>query len=292
MKKLFIITPKSGRGRDPRETVDCVKLNFPNASWALTERPGHATELAASAVRQEYEAVIAVGGDGTINETAQALVHTQTALGVVPNGSGNGLARELGMPLAIEEAVLRLQTAAPARCDAGRANGELFLNLAGVGIEAQIAYDFMEYGKTGQRGMWPYFKLGAKDALTYRPKEMEVDSDGQKEVLRPLSLAFANGTQYGSNFKIAPEANLTDGWLERVLIKNVNKLKLLAAVPTFFTDNPAHLGVTETKRVKRTVIRQQGDIIYHLDGEPKKTRDSLSVEILPGALYILLPGKK
>ena len=232
MKILFIINPKSGKGADPQAVLNAVKLNFPQADWALTQAPGHATELAAKAVSRQYDAVAAIGGDGTINETARALVHTQTALVVVPNGSGNGLAREMGMPLNIEEALLRLQTAHTVRCDAGFANKELFLNLAGVGIEAQIAYDFMQYGKTGKRGMWPYFKLGAKDALTYRPQPLELELDGKTTTISPLSVAFANGTQYGSNFKIAPQASLTDGWLECVVIKNASKLKLLAALPS------------------------------------------------------------
>lgn len=289
MKILFIINPKSGKGRDPQDTVNCIKLNFPQAAWALTTGPRHATELAAQAVSQQYEAVVAVGGDGTINETAQALVNTPTALGVVPGGSGNGFARELRMPLHLQESVFCLQKAKTVRCDVGQANGELFLNLAGVGIEAQIAYDFMQYGKTGKRGMWPYFKLGAKDAFTYQPKEMQLEYDGRQETLRPLSVTFANGTQYGSNFKIAPQASLTDGWLEKVVIKNVHKLKLLAAAPTFFTDNPAHLGVTDTTRVKHVLLRQPGEIIYHLDGEPKKTQDQLEIKILPAALNVLIP---
>lgn len=289
MKILFIINPKSGKGRDPQDTVNCIKLNFPQAAWALTTGPHHATELAAKAVSQQYEAVVAVGGDGTINETAQALVNTPTALGVIPGGSGNGFARELRMPLRLQEAVFCLQKAKTVRCDVGQANGELFLNLAGVGIEAQIAYDFMQYGKTGKRGMWPYFKLGAKDAFTYQPQEMQLEYDGRQETLRPLSVTFANGTQYGSNFKIAPQASLTDGWLEKVVIKNVHKLKLLAAAPTFFTDDSTHLGVTDTTRVKHVLLRQPGEIIYHLDGEPKKTQDQLEIKILPAALNVLIP---
>ena len=289
MKILFIINPKSGKGRDPQDTVNCIKLNFPQAAWALTTGPRHATELAAKAVSQQYEAVVAVGGDGTINETAQALVNTPTALGVIPGGSGNGFARELCMPLHLQEAVFCLQKAKTVRCDVGQANGELFLNLAGVGIEAQIAYDFMQYGKTGKRGMWPYFKLGAKDAFTYQPQEMQLEYDGRQETLRPLSVTFANGTQYGSNFKIAPQASLTDGWLEKVVIKNVHKLKLLAAAPTFFTDDSTHLGVTDTTRVKHVLLRQPGEIIYHLDGEPKKTQDQLEIKILPAALNVLIP---
>lgn len=289
MKILFIINPKSGKGRDPQDTVNCIKLNFPQAAWALTTGPRHATELAAKAVSQQYEAVVAVGGDGTINETAQALVNTPTALGVIPGGSGNGFARELRMPLHLQEAVFCLQKAKTVRCDVGQANGELFLNLAGVGIEAQIAYDFMQYGKTGKRGMWPYFKLGAKDAFTYQPQEMQLEYDGRRETIRPLSVTFANGTQYGSNFKIAPQASLTDGWLEKVVIKNVHKLKLLAAAPTFFTDDSTHFGVTDTTRVKHVLLRQPGEIIYHLDGEPKKTQDQLEIKILPAALNVLIP---
>ena len=127
--------------------------------------------------------------------------------------------------------------------------------------------------------------------LTYRPQPLELELDGKKSTVSPLSIAFANGTQYGSNFKIAPQASLTDGWLECVLIKDESKLKLLSALPSFFGDDPFHKGVTKTTQVKNAVLRKPGEIIYHLDGEPQKAQDRLEITIEPGALNLLLPVK-
>ncbi len=295
MNIRFILNPHSGKLKGDTDKIasmaSAIQLNFPGADMRLTKAPGHATELAQEAARAGFDAAVAIGGDGTINETARGLVGTNTALGVIPNGSGNGFARELGMPLLFEEAVARLQRAQKIKCDAGRANGELFLNLAGVGIEADIAWQFMEQGKTGQRGMWPYFKIGAKTAFTYKPHTLDVDFDGRRETLTPLTLVFANGRQYGSNFKIAPEASLTDGELDMVAVQDAPKWKLALAAPAFFTDNWRPFGITQTTRVKHALIRQPGEIVYHVDGEPRKTQDTLEIAVEPGALNVLLPSR-
>lgn len=292
MNIRFILNPKSGkRTADVEQMAACIQLNFPGADMRLTKAPGHATELAREAAQKGFAAAVAIGGDGTINETARGLVGTSTALGVIPRGSGNGFARELGMPLLFEGAVMRLQRAKAVSCDAGRANGELFLNLAGVGIEADIAWQFMEHGKTGARGMWPYFKIGAKTAFTYQPKTLELDADGTVTKTAPLTLVFANGRQYGSNFKIAPHASLTDGVLDMIAVQDAPKWKLALAAPFFFTDNYRPFGITQTTHVKRAVIRLPGDIIYHIDGEPRKTQNTLEIAVEPKALKVLFPEK-
>ena len=292
MKIRFILNPFSGKNPPDTEHIARVlQLNFPGADMCLTKAPGHATELARQAAQSGFETVVAIGGDGTINETARGLVGTQTALGIIPRGSGNGLAREIGMPLQFEEAVMRLQRGQRAACDAGQANGELFLNVAGVGIEAEIAWQFMQQGKSGARGKWPYFKLGAKTIFSYVPSTLELDADGQKSVLAPLTLVFANGRQYGSNFKIAPHASLTDGKLDMITVHNAPKWKLALAAPAFFTDTWRPFGVTSEASVQRAVIHQPGDILYHLDGEVRKTRDTLTIQILPKALMLLFPER-
>ncbi len=295
MKIRFILNPNSGKLKGNRDTISAmaaaIQLNFPGADMRLTKAPGHAVELAQEAAQQGFESVVAIGGDGTINETARGLVGTQTALGVLPNGSGNGFARELGMPLLFEEAVLLLQRAHKLRCDVGRANGELFLNLAGVGIEADIAWQFMEHGKTGGRGKWPYFKIGAKTAFSYKPRTLQVEAEGWHASIAPLTLVFANGRQYGSNFKIAPHASLTDGELDMVTVFDAPKWKLALAAPFFFTDKWRPFGLTQTAHVKRTLIQQEGDIIYHIDGEPRKTQNKLEITVEPSALDVLFPVK-
>lgn len=290
MKTLIIINPVSGgKRRDPLALERAARVNFPDADGVFTKRAGHATELAAQAVKDGYGQILVAGGDGTINETAKALVGTQTALGIVPKGSGNGLARELGMPLMYEAAWTALQKAAPVPCDVGVANGEYFFNLAGVGIEAQIAKDFAEYGKSGKRGMWPYFKLGAKAVFSYKPKTLRVRYNGKDEILTPLTLVFANGTQYGSNFKIAPRADLTDGKFDMVEVLPVSKFKLALAAPTFLSKTFRPFEITRTQKTDAAVINYDGEIVYHLDGEPKTAQNELKISLLPRALRLLVP---
>lgn len=292
MKTLIIINPVSGgKRRETAELERAARINFPDADGVFTKYAGHATQLAAQAVKDGYERILAAGGDGTINETARALVGTQTALGIVPKGSGNGLARELGMPLMYEAAWTALQKAVPVQCDAGLANGEYFFNLAGVGIEAEIARQFAQYGKSGKRGMWPYFKLGAKAVFSYKPKTLRVRYNGKDEILTPLTLVFANGTQYGSNFKIAPRASLTDGQFDMVEVDNANKFKLALAAPTFFSKTFRPFEITRTQKTAEAVINYDGEIVYHLDGEPKTVQNELKISLLPRALRLLVPQK-
>lgn len=293
MKTFIIINPISGgQRRENAQWEYAAKVNFPHADGAFTRYAGHATELAAQAVKQGYEQILVAGGDGTLNETAKALVNTPCALGIIPKGSGNGLARELRLPLRYEEALAALQKARPVACDVGVANGDYFFNVAGVGIEAEIARQFAEYGKTGARGKWPYFKLGLKAVFSYRPKTLHVQYNGKEDILTPLTLVFANGTQYGSNFKIAPRASLTDGQLDMVEVENAPKWKLALAAPTFFSNTFRPLDITRTQHTAQAVIRCEGDLVYHLDGEPKTAAGELRISVLPRALRLLIPGEK
>lgn len=292
MKIRFILNPVSGnRPADTEHMARCIQLNFPGADMRLTKAAGHATELAREAAAENFDVAVAIGGDGTINETARGLAGTKTALAVIPRGSGNGFARELGMPLNFEEAVVSLQRGSIAPCDVGRANGELFLNVAGVGLEAEIAWQFMEHGKTGARGKWPYFKLGAKTVFSYKPPVFDADIDGKKTQLSPLTLVFANGRQYGSNFKIAPRANLGDGLLDMVAVNNVAKWKLVCALPGFFTDGWRPLNVTDTTQVKHVTLTHDGQFPYHIDGEPRQANGKLEIEIKHHALNVLFPER-
>ena len=290
MKTFFIINPISGKERRSKEELEhAAKINFPSAAGAFTQRAGHATELAKQALQEGYEQILVAGGDGTINEVARALVGTSVVLGIIPKGSGNGLARELGMPLSYEEALVALQHAESTACDIGQANEEYFFNVAGVGIEAEIAKQFAEYGKNGTRGKWPYFKLGIKAALKYQPKVLDVQYNGKEEVISPLTLVFANGTQYGSNFRIAPHASLTDGQLDMVEVLNVSKWKMALAAPTFFSKTFRPFNVTRTQHTQEAIISGPDEIVYHLDGEPRVAQKELHIKILPKKLNLLIP---
>ena len=292
MKIRFILNPVSGKHHTDIESMArCIQLNFPGADMRLTKAAGHATELAREAAAENFDVVVAIGGDGTINETARGLVHTKTALAVVPRGSGNGFARELGMPLLLEEAVMRLQRGRISPCDAGYANGELFLNVAGVGLEAEIAWQFMEHGKTGARGKWPYFKLGAKTVFSYKPPMWDIQADGEHDLIAPLTLVFANGKQYGSNFKIAPRANLGDGLLDMVAVQDAPKWQLALSLPGFFWEPWKLFSVKTTRPVKHVILTQDGQFPYHIDGEPRLANGKLEISVEPHALNVLFPEK-
>ena len=292
MKIRFILNPVSGnRAADTEHFARCIQLNFPGADMRLTKAARHATELAREAAAENFDVAVAIGGDGTINETARGLVGTKTALAVVPRGSGNGFARELGMPLLFEEAVMRLQRGSISPCDAGYANGELFLNVAGVGLEAQIAWQFMEHGQNGARGKWPYFKLGAKTVFSYKPPLWDINADGEHDLITPLTLVFANGKQYGSNFKIAPRANLGDGLLDMVAVQDAPKWQLLLSLPGFFWEPWKLFSIKNTRTVKHVVLTQDGKFPYHIDGEPHLANGKLEISVAPHALNVLFPEK-
>ena len=290
MKIRFILNPVSGKKKSAIEQIrrqieDC----FPQAQLCVTTGPGHATQLAQEAAQNGFEKVVALGGDGTINETAKGLVHTQTALGIIPRGSGNGFAREIGMMLPLEKALIKLKTARVVPCDAGLANGELFLNLTGVGIEAAVAWQFMEQAKTGRRGKLPYFTSALQTFFTYRPPKLRVTLDGIVHEWSPLTLVFANNRQYGSNFMIAPQARIDDGQLDVVQIHKVSVCKLVGALPFFFLGKKPPFGISSIHRVKKAVIEATQNILYHVDGEPRQTGTQLEIQVLPRALRLWRP---
>jgi len=289
-KMLFIINPKSGGGAGLDGLIAAIQAHFKNVQIAYTQCKGHAVQLAAKAVEEGKERVIVAGGDGTINEVVQSLAGTKTALGVIARGSGNGLARELGCPLNnFDLACQHIKNSKPVLCDVGIAQGEYFINLAGIGIEADIAHKFDEQGKSGARGKWPYFKIGFKEVLKYTPKYLEVElDDGRFLSVAPLTLVFANGRQYGSNFKIAPQSSLTDGYLDMVMVQNANPFRLILSLPNFFIEGVTPIKVTKTIKVQKALVHCPGNFYYHIDGEPKQGKDTFKIEIKKAAINILM----
>lgn len=196
------------------------------------------------------------------------------------------------MSLFFKKAVNQIRRMGMASCDVGRANGKLFLNVAGVGLEAEIAWQFMEHGKNGLRGKWPYFKLGAELLFSYQPLPFEIHVGDDKSFICPLTLAFANGNQYGSNFKIAPHASLHDGLLDMVAVQDLPKWELAAALPSFFMGQVPPFEVTQTTRVKQVRLIREGTFYFHVDGEPHQAENTLDITVEHKALKILLPEKK
>ncbi len=289
MKTRFIFNPVSGnKPLNPENLKSKILTFFEGADFVPTQGPGHATQLAQEAADSGFDTVVAIGGDGTVNETARGLINTQTALGIIPMGSGNGFARELGLMGPLDKTLNKLKNAMVRSCDVGYANGELFLNVAGVGIEAVVAWKFMEQGKKGKRGMIPYFKLAAQTFFNYKPPLIHVTLNGKTHHWMPLTLAFANNRQYGSNFIIAPKASISDGKLNMVVVSNLSKYKVVAAIPYFFMGKKPPFNLTGTAELYSAVVESEQEILYHVDGEPRKTARHLEITMEARALKVLV----
>lgn len=287
-----IINPISGAGSDANaaqrriETVEqAARQRRIDVRIGVTERQGHAGELGAAAVAAHADGVIVWGGDGTFNETATALIGTSIPLGLVPAGSGNGLAGALGLSCDPLVALGIAFDGRPRVIDAGRIAGRYFFNIAGIGFDARVAALFNQRG-AGARGGWPYFVIGVREGCTYRARDYDVLLDDEPRKHKALLLAFANGREYGLGARIAPDALLDDGLLDVIIVEERNVLSRFWHA-RFLAKGAPHLAPrVTTTRIRRAVIEAAGDIEFHVDGEPGRARDRIEVEVIPSALTI------
>ena len=287
-----IINPISGAGTDPGaasrratmvETAAArrgagVKIDF-------TKRQGHAGELGAAAVAAGAHGVIVWGGDGTFNETATALLGSSIPLGLVPAGSGNGLAGALGVPREPLAALNVAFDAAPRTIDAGRLAGRCFFNIAGVGFDARVAALFDRRGPRA-RGGWPYIAIGVREGCTYCALDYDVWLDDEPKRYKALLIAFANGREYGLGARIAPDARLDDGLLDAIIVEERSVVARFWHARHLATGTPQLAPHVTTRRVRRAVIESAGEMEFHVDGEPGRALGRIEVEILPRALQI------
>ena len=215
-------------------------------------------------------------------------MNSSTALGIIPCGSGNGFARLIKMPLKDSLKCLKIiKQKHTKKIDVGQANNEYFLNVAGFGFDALVAHKF---ASSKRRGKFPYFKIGIKEFFNYRPAKYNLTfGDGKAVEINPLCVAFANGTQYGSNFYIAPKALLDDGLLDMVLIEPTNIFKMLLGLPNFLKDGLCPVKLTKTQKIKSVKIASKNSFYYHIDGEPREAQNILEITIQPKSLNIIYP---
>ena len=285
MKIRFIINPVSGTGKQ-KHIKHYIQKHLDNYDIFYTKKPGDAIKISKDAVEKNIDAVIAVGGDGTVNECLKSLKNTNTALGVIPCGSGNGFAYHIGMKRTNEEAIKQLKDIKIKYIDSCSANGIPFVNIGGIGFDAYIAKAFSRFKK---RGFFNYIKLILKE-LNYKPQEYCIKYHQNERNIQAYMIAFANASQYGNNVKIAPMANIQDGLLDFVIVKKIPKWK----IPFFLLQiaiGKVHLSqYVETIKSKRMQITTCNPII-HLDGEPYKTSNPITIEILRKSLKILQPNE-
>jgi diacylglycerol kinase (ATP) len=233
--------------------------------------------------------VVAWGGDGTINEVASALAFDDVPIGIVPSGSGNGLATELGIDVRPEIAIATALQSAARRIDLGELGGRLFVNVAGVGIDAYVADKFNEHGNV-RRGLLTYARISGRALLTYRPRRYRITIDGGALETSAVLLTIANGRQYGNNARIAPNATLDDGWLDLVVVEESSRLRTLTHVPRLFDGTIDRVAGCTIRRLRSGTIESDEPMTFHVDGEPVRGGTSIKVRIHPGALWIAAPA--
>jgi len=287
-----IINPISGAGADPDAATRRTELVAAAARArgvevlvGVTERKGHAAELGAHAVAAAADGVIVWGGDGTFNEAAGSLVGTSIPVGLVPAGSGNGLARALGM-LWDPAAALRVAfDGVPKTIDAGRMAGRFFFNIGGIGFDARVAALFNLRAK-GTRGGWPYIVIGVREGCRYCALDYDVRLDDDTRHYRALIIAFANGREYGLGARIAPDARLDDGLLDAIIVEERGILARFWDA-RHLAKGTAHLApMVTTRKVRRATVECAGEMEFHVDGEPGRAQGRIDVEVIPGALVI------
>ena len=257
------------------------------AELRLTERPGHAGELAREAVAAGHRLVVAVGGDGTVNEVASALTGTETVLGIVPAGSGNGLGRTLGLHLPPAAALAVLRHGRPRRIDTGLADGRPFFNVAGLGLEAELADRF---NRAARRGLVGYLRVAAARLDLLRPSRFTIITGETRHELTATTIAVANGPQYGSNARIAPRARLDDGRLDLTAVPRLTLLNSLPLIAALFRGTLAKRpGVFMTTGERITVERAAPGPL-HTDGEVHPAGAKVEFTVRPSSLSVLTPG--
>jgi YegS/Rv2252/BmrU family lipid kinase len=254
----------------------------------VTLGPGHATAVAKREQTAGLDLVVAWGGDGTMNEVARVAAFTSVALAIVPAGSGNGLARDLGVPMDPRAALALAASGPRRRIDVGDVNGEYFFNVAGLGLDARIARAFAD--RRGRRGRLGYALAGVAEIWRYRARPYELAWDGDRLSRRALFVALANSRQYGSHGCIAPPARLDDGRLDLVIVAEQPLWRLLSHVPAFFrgTLQPSQR-VRMSTFTRATILAGDGAEL-HLDGEPRPMASPLEVQVHPKALDVVVPS--
>jgi YegS/Rv2252/BmrU family lipid kinase len=254
----------------------------------VTERPGHARDLARAAVARGARLVMAWGGDGTINEVASALVFGDVPLGIVPAGSGNGLARQLSISRTPADAIRQALGAEPRRIDVGEMGDRLFVNVAGIGFDAYVAWKFNEEGSR-HRGLVTYASIAGRALMTYTPASYTIrtdDADVACPAVRAVLVTVANSPEFGNGAIIAPGARVDDGLLDLVVMEERSRLNTILQLPRLFQGTVDRAKGCSIRRIGRATIESDQPMVYHVDGEPVSGGTSLRVRVHPGALYV------
>ena len=289
---VFVVNPISGtQGKKAilKWIDERLDRSIYDYSIVKTEYAGHASQIAAAAVQDKVDIVVAIGGDGTINEIARSLVHTETALGIIPCGSGNGLARHLRIPMEPKAAIDILNQDNRLCIDYGKINNIPFFCTCGVGFDAFVSLKFADSRK---RGLLTYLENTLHESLTYQPETYEIENEEGTVKYKAWMIACGNASQYGNNAYIAPQASLTDGLMDVTIMEPFTVLDVPSLSFQLFNKTIDQNSRVKTMRAKKIKIHRQKDGVMHFDGDPLMAGKELEVEIIPSGLYVMASPKK
>jgi len=289
-KAIVIYNPISGKGLGQR-AADAIKISKLNELFQLTicqtEYGGHAKEITSKGLEDGVRYFIAVGGDGTINEVGSVLKGKDAALGIIPMGSGNGLAKHIGMSTDYNQAILQLCNAKENSIDTLTINNRFAVNVSGFGFDGYVAYRFNHHGK---RGLSTYTKIGLTEYFKYPLQEFEISFDNQKKQVKKHMLVIANASQFGNAAIIAPTADLTDGIIEIVAVELPPVLNIPGILYRLFTGKLKDNKYIQTYKCKSFIARSNKPIHLHIDGESMEPINEITVSVEPKSLSILIPS--
>lgn len=293
MKNIaFIINPIAGTQKK-QKLPKLITQTLDKSQWlpniVFTEHAGHAEELAKQFAQMGFEAVVAVGGDGTVNEVARGLRDTQTAMGILPMGSGNGLARNLNIPMRLNRALEVFNRCEPIKIDYGLANGHVFVTTCGTGFDAMIAEQFAAAGK---RGFKTYVQKIVEDLITYKPETYRiVESESESELditTTAFLITFANANQWGNEAYIAPKASVQDGKMDICIMSS----KAVFAVPSLavglFTKMLDKSLFMDGAKAKDVILYREKEGPFHIDGDPIQMEKDIHIQIVEEGLKVLV----
>lgn len=285
-KILFIINPIAG-GKDKKELPTLVEKYFSKDSYKITytNHRNHASELTRQGILDGFTHFIAAGGDGTVNEVAKELINTNFNLGILPFGSGNGLARHIGIPMNIEKALELIHENQMIRIDTCELNNMPFINVSGVGFDAHIGKLF---SKSKTRGFSTYLNTTINEFLNYKSEKYDITADGIHLTEDAFLISFANSSQYGNNAYIAPNASLVDGLCDVCIMKPFPALSVFNLGFRLFAKNIDESQYLQTIQAKEIVIERVNRGEIHIDGEPKESGKTLKIKVIPRSLNILI----
>lgn len=288
MKYLFIFNPNSGPKKDSSEMVKKVIKRVEEEGHEVkiieTKEEGHGEQEAHKYLDSDFDVFVAIGGDGTVNEIARALVGSDKTLGIIPNGSGNGLARELNIPMDPKRATETLLRNYNYTIDTCKANGEPFFVTCGMGFDGKVS---KEFASSDLRGLSTYARESITQFFKYEPAVYHIQIDDREVTATAFIVAVANASQYGNNAFIAPNASMVDGLLDLTVIKEFNDVDAPKIILQLFNKELKKNEYTSMHRGKAITISVNRPVNYHIDGEPKDAITKLHVEVVPSSLHVI-----